>query len=88
MGIVTKITTNNLGEVTEAIVRKGKTGELTRRHITGLIPLMNHPELEEDSSNRASDQTNSITHDCTGNDRPQRTAAIRSRALTKNMLDI
>ena len=40
MAIVEKMEMNDLGEVTSAVVRKGRTGECTHRHVTNLIPLL------------------------------------------------
>ena len=40
MGIVREVVINDLGEVTGVTLLKGKTGELTKRHVTNLIFLL------------------------------------------------
>ena len=40
LGIVTEVTENDLGEVTEVVLKKGRTSEFIRRHSTSLVPLI------------------------------------------------
>ena len=40
LGRIVEITRNVLGEVTNAVVRKGQTNELIKRHVTTLIPYV------------------------------------------------
>ncbi|XP_068214775.1 uncharacterized protein [Palaemon carinicauda] len=48
MGIVKQIITNNEGETTGAVVLKGRTAELTKRHVSCLIPLLLFENSSED----------------------------------------
>ncbi|XP_068225114.1 uncharacterized protein [Palaemon carinicauda] len=50
MGLVKEVTVNDIGEVTGAVVLKGKTREITKRHVSNLIFLL-RPEnqIEQDS---------------------------------------
>ena len=52
MGIVRKVTMNDLDEVTDIIVFKGASRETVRRHVTSIIPLLspvtNDSEDEEE----------------------------------------
>ena len=40
LGIVKKIISNGLGEVTAAEVRKGRKNEIVKRHVSSLIPVL------------------------------------------------
>ena len=40
LAIVTEITTNDMGETTNVLVRKGSTGGTLKRHVESLIPLL------------------------------------------------
>ena len=40
MGRILRVTCNDLDEVTGAEIKKGKTGEVVKRHITSVIPLL------------------------------------------------
>ena len=44
MGLVLSVVENDLGEVTEAVVRKGSSGEHLRRHVNSLILLLQNGE--------------------------------------------
>jgi len=80
MGIITKAYENSEGEVTHAEVRKGKTGDICRRHITSLIPLLRRRDDETcvERIEPAVDDSNVS--------RPRRKAALESRAKTKAIL--
>ena len=49
MGIVEKIETNRYGDVTAAVVLKGKTGERVYRHATSLILILSKQNYDEQS---------------------------------------
>ena len=42
MGRIVKVSVNDLGETTGAVVLKGATGERVKRHASVLIPLLQH----------------------------------------------
>lgn len=78
LGIVKQIVENDNGEVTGAIILKGKTNEQVKRHVTTLIPLLENKEyipktlLQNPVNNR-------VKRNC-------RKAAIISKEKTKQML--
>ena len=80
MGRVLSVTENELGEVTGAIVLKGSTRERVKRHASALVPLLRDQDIEV-QSNKEPD-TPVINPGC----RPKRSAAVRSRNLTRDML--
>ena len=47
LDVVQKSTINNLGELTQAIVKKRKTGQITKLRISNLIPLLENPSLDK-----------------------------------------
>ena len=51
MGRITKTVVNDLGEVTGVEIKKGKTGEIVKRHVTSVIPLLklNLPSVTSNS---------------------------------------
>ena len=79
---VKDVVTNINGEVTGAIVIKGKTNEVLKRHSSTLVPLLTSNDNEQLIG---FPKNSDIPLD---NDKPklQRSAAIKSRALTKKML--
>ena len=51
MGRVTKTVVNDLDEVTGVEIKKGKTGETVKRHVTSVIPLMKlNPSITSNST--------------------------------------
>ena len=50
MGIVRQVKINDLGESTEALIFKGSTHELVRRHVNSIVPLLTTEEQEADTS--------------------------------------
>ena len=80
MGIVKKVFKNNLGEVTGALILKGKTREMVKRHSSTIIPL-----LEENSSD-----VNVVDNGSQGNAKikikKKRKAAEISEQKTRNIL--
>ena len=75
MGLVLQTFTNSLGETTHAIVKKGKSGQSNKLHVSVLIPL-----LETNVDNVPS---NSVTTNMTESARPRRKAALASRVKTR-----
>ena len=60
MGIVLEKITNELNETTSVKIRKGATGEVLRRHVESIIPILSNPEFTENSVNsKESDQISS-----------------------------
>ncbi|XP_066958828.1 uncharacterized protein [Macrobrachium rosenbergii] len=89
MAIVKEITTNVNGEVTGALVFKGKTKELVKRHSSTLIPLLMVNELSEHSKralklNVACPADHAVTKNGV---RPKRKAALLSEERTRRILD-
>jgi len=79
MGRIAKIYTNYDGEVTNADVKKGRTGEITKRHVTSLIPLL-HSDVtlvKESTPHTAAERA--------VREQPSRRAAVKCRELCKNM---
>ena len=51
MAMVTDVKENNLGEVTSVTLKKGKSGEILKRHSSVLIPLLKSEEYRENIEN-------------------------------------
>ena len=79
LGIVQKTHVNDLNEVTSAIVRKGKTRELVKRHAHSLIPYIS---LDNPVDQNDSHKTESAAR---GESRPRtkRKAALASEARSR-----
>ncbi|XP_064116582.1 uncharacterized protein LOC135222425 [Macrobrachium nipponense] len=92
MGIVKEVFKNINGEVTAAKVLKGKTNEITKRHVTSLIPLL-RKESDEDTVASDDDDEDAVAskEEIQGMDvsrkRPRRKAAEISRQKFKNILN-
>ena len=84
MGIIREVTKNSLGEVTEALVYKGSTKELIRRHVNSLIPVLVGQEPQINSSEVRQSNMDSDSSNHNSNRRP---AAVNSELLTRAMLD-
>ena len=94
MAIVTKVNKNDLDEVTSVVIKKGATGELSKRHVTSVIPLLTRSEYSlyvdqeqatpESNVRRATCQ--SKADDTVTNRRPTRMAAERSRKKTSQLM--
>lgn len=82
MAVVNQVFTNDNGEVTNAILRKGKTNELIKRHVTSLIPLLSVAPEESDDVEDAVGTPNLIPQS-----RPLRRAAAKSREATRRMMN-
>ena len=76
MGLILQTFENSLGEITHAIVRKGKGGHSNRIHVSQLIPLL-------ESNDNSSGSSDDVTSDVTVAARPRRKAALASRAKTQ-----
>ena len=69
LSIVKDIKINDMGEATGASVRKGRTGEITHRHVNSLLPLLTF-DAEEDNSSMTPD--NDGSHNITLHTSPKR----------------
>ena len=88
MAVVKEVIRNINDEVTGAIVMKGSTRELFKRHCSSLIPLLSKNEMYEDlSQNSLLPQSENAPTDGIIIAQPQRKAAIKSRRLTKAILN-
>ena len=83
MAIVRKVVENSLGEITGAILKKGKSGEIIKRHSSVLIPYL---EVNEDFS-IPNKTKKPIVESGSNHSRPKRKAAIKSEIKTRLMLD-
>ena len=79
MGIIKKVTLNDLDEVTDIVVFKGASRKTVRRHVTSMIPLLSPGT--NDSEDEAQIRENSSTHQ-----RKKRKAAVISETRTRDML--
>ena len=84
LGVVVKRYLNVNNEVTNVEVRKGKTGEIIRRHITSLIPLLTLKDQLE-IPDETEDKTPTVRS--YQGVRPKRRAALESILRTQQMLD-
>ena len=80
LAIIKSVITNDLGEITGAIVKKGRTNEVVKRHSSTPIPL-----LESNTKHTENDNSKFPTE--TKNQRPTHKAALKSRDLTLAMLN-
>ena len=85
MGRVISIQSNDLGEVTGAVIKKGATGEQVKRHSSVIIPLL---KCSEPVDNKSESEIASVnqTLPAGGVRRPQRAAAVASRQRSQAML--
>ena len=88
MGLVNEVQVNDLGEVTGAVIRKGRTGELVKRHSSVIIPLLRVREFAnsvdisaEGSTPAESSQTVEVAVS-----RCRRSAALAGEHKTRTML--
>ena len=88
MGIVKEIKVNSFGEVTGATVLKGKSKELTKRHVSSLIPLLYKKEY---GNHEPETQTTKQEIDARETEeklvKPKRKAAIIAIEKTKHLVD-
>ena len=86
MAIVQEVFTNDLGEVTRAIIKKGKTGQKSKVHISQLIPFL---EVNEPYNATPIQDNNLPPNDISSQSipsRPRRRAAVAGEERTKQML--
>ena len=76
LGIVQRVICNDFGEVTAAEVRKGKTGEILKRHVSSLIPVLTNSAGTKATTGKSDSNGKSKIRD-------KRVAAIKSAELTK-----
>ncbi|XP_068243395.1 uncharacterized protein [Palaemon carinicauda] len=79
LGIILEVFKNDLGEVTHAVIKKGKTGQTSRLHVNNIIPIL---ENTGSTNSATPDVSNSVTSSL----RPKRKAAILSQERTRQML--
>ncbi|XP_068224926.1 uncharacterized protein [Palaemon carinicauda] len=84
MGIVKQIITNNEGETTGAVVLKGRTAELTKRHVSCLIPLLLFENSSEDKD--LAGDLPMISTELSVRPKSTRKAALESIKKTKDIL--
>ena len=80
LALVTEIEKNDMGEVTCVHVKKGKTGEIVRRHVHSIIPILASDLENIDPKNKVSptgEQLSNLGGKARSNS--QRAAALRSR---------
>jgi len=101
MAVVKSVEVNVNGEITGAVLKKGKSNEVIKRHVTNLIPLLTRKlesmlDVQSDSMNGTmSDDRNdtdseirgSVSHAADSRCRPVRDAAVKSKVLTRLLLD-
>ena len=83
MAVVEDVVINDLGEVTGATLKKGKTGEITKRHSSNIIPLL---KLENDLASKDNDSVSNNDSVVCKPKRHKRKAAIKSAEKTKKLL--
>ena len=82
LGIIIDTITNDLGEVTQVLVRKGKTGQVNKLHISKIIPLF------ENNVSSGAESYDNDRDDKVAASRPKRKAAIISEDKTKKILSL
>ena len=87
MGIVKDIQVNSLGEVTGATLLKGKSREITKRHVTSLIPLLYRREYEVGNPLSADISTETKSKMEPVESKPKRKTALASRQRTQNLIN-
>ncbi|XP_068247851.1 uncharacterized protein [Palaemon carinicauda] len=84
MAVVKETVMNTIGETTNAILLKGRTRELVKRHVSSLIPILsvNEMHVNSDQSGKSViiDDSFQIVN------KVRRKAAMESESRTKNML--
>ena len=83
MGRIKEIIKNSNGEVTNAVVLKGKSGELVKRHVTSLIPLLTTGDVDE--SNLETNEQLDVNLE--KGERSRRRAAVESEKKTRQLLE-
>ena len=83
MGLIKELEVNSNGEVTDAVVLKGKTRELVKRHISTLIPFLASDLPTSNVSNNPDDVPDNVPV----SGRVQRQAAVTSEQRTRQILN-
>ena len=86
LAIVLETFTNDLGEVTGAIIKKGKTGQRSKVHITQLIPFLEVNTPDNDTPIQNNLPSNDDFSSLSIPSRPRRRAAVVGEKRTKQML--
>ena len=86
LGIVEKVTTNQIGEVTDTLILKGSTKERIRRHPTVLIPLLQSKEVN-DNSEKQSLPVDKVQESSPSKPKSRRLAALKSRERSRMILN-
>ncbi|XP_068247872.1 uncharacterized protein [Palaemon carinicauda] len=85
MAVVKDTVINTIGETTNAILLKGRTRELVKRHVSSLIPILSVNEIHVNSDQSGisviTDDSFQIVN------KVRRKAAMESESRTKNMLN-
>ncbi|XP_068247876.1 uncharacterized protein [Palaemon carinicauda] len=85
MAVVKETVINTIGETTNAILLKGRTRELVKRHVSSLIPILSVNEMHVNSDQSGisviTDDSFQIVN------KVRRKAAMESESRTKNMLN-
>ena len=91
LGIVKETFENDIGEITHAKIKKGSTGEITKRHVTGLVYLFSSKTdssadrvTENDDLDSSRQRENSQPEN---NTRPKRAAAVRNARNIRRLID-
>ena len=85
MGIIKSVEINDLGESTSAIILKGKTGELTKRHVTNLIPLLSINEIDND---QADHPTQLVSEPNPKNNKKRKSKRLASKLAANKIKDL
>ena len=88
MGIIEKVSINDLGEVTGALVRKGSTGERVKRHSSVLIPLLQGIKDDVETADSLVESTVEPRVLAQPRNVNRRAAAVASEHRTRAMLDM
>ena len=83
MGLIKELEVNSNGEVTGALVLKGKTRELVKRHISTLIPFLASDLPTSNVSNNPDDVLDNVSV----SGRVRRQAAVTSEQRTRQILN-
>ena len=97
---VLEVTSNGLGEVTEVTLKKGKSGEVVRRHVSSLIPYLesNESVFSDQPTARLVESTaepvesaarlvDSISGPVESTHRPVRNAAVKAARQIRTLAD-
>ena len=87
LGRVTEVFENELEEVTQIKVLKGDTGQILKRHVTSIIPVLTkHLQNTSETHNPVEENPSSPSTNVQ-NRKSQRLAAVKGRKKTQDMID-